>query len=415
MLQSVSSSVCLLIIYLSSAYANSFIIRSSATQSGSQPDPASNDTTTFSSPPFFLSNGSLSTNVSFTCPGTVDGSNCPALYYCTLPAGTTGELVTVNSTNSSSQATNCSTPISILSTLGVLNVLDAAFSLLLGHKAVRAKIPKLPCMSSDDEDRWTPVSGLIGAFLHILPMLISAGISKAHNQGMTFRSIFGLWTMRPRSNLLVFVIVRSMGWFGFSTTIYDTVVSESLLDLLSLPFALTFLTGNHPNDSSSCNLQGYQPTDNPIHFMHSSFGYATFAGATSAIIAVWFLVMSLNEHIYTKQIDEEEEEDFEKIDSERHGYFSRMGLRLVSEKKLIIPMVIAMSSFISNWVLWGSEFSFTFPDALRIVVLANHVSDIVAFIHVAGDSYCEAGTVETGISWVVVILIHPILRAVSGN
>jgi hypothetical protein len=289
----------------------------------------------------------------------VDGEDCPALYYCFLPDGTTKTLLNTNTTNAtnSTQTTPCSTPISILSTLGVLNVLDAAFSLLMGHIFIRDRIPKPSCLRSDpDSDRWTPAWGLINATLHLIPTLISAGISRSHNPGMSFMSIFGLWTMRPRGTFIVFLIVRSFGWHGFCTTIYDTVITEGFLALLSLPFALKFLTGSNSNVQSSCNLQGYSPEHDPAQLLHSSFGYATFAGVVSAIIIVYFLVLSLNDKIWKKELEEEEEREEDKWVLD-HGYISRIFIRLGMEKKLIFPMIVTMGSFISNWVLWGSKYS----------------------------------------------------------
>lgn len=317
--------------------------------------------TTSSAVPIFLRNGSLSTNSSLVCPGLVSDGDCSAFHYCFLPDGSTGTNITLTiaSTNgtTSKTTTKCSTPISILTTLAVLNVLDAAFSLLMGHTYIRERIPKPSCLRSDpDSDRWTPAWGLINATLHIIPMMISAGISRSHNPGMTFASILGMWTMRPRGTFIVFLIVRSFAWHGFCNTIYDTVMTESLLDLFSLPFALHFLTGTHAETQSSCNLSGWFPNDDPVKLLHSSFGYATFAGVMSAIFIVYFLVLSLNGKIWKKELEEEEELDWDKVDHS-HNYISRIVIRLCMEKKLIFPMIVTMGSFISNWVLWGSKYS----------------------------------------------------------
>lgn len=161
--------------------------------------------------PKFFSNGSLCTNSSVLCPGGIIYGECQPLYYCFLPSHSTGTLKVIPTNTSANSTTpkptpttnKCSSPISILSTLGVLNILDAATSLLMGHQRIRQTLPRLKCFKNNN-DNWTPWPGVVVTIFHLVPALISAAISRNHNPGMSYGTIFGLWTMRPRATFIIF-------------------------------------------------------------------------------------------------------------------------------------------------------------------------------------------------------------------
>lgn len=128
------------------------------------------------------------------------------------------------------------------------------------------------------------------------------------------------------------------------------------MDLLSLLFVLRFLTSSHENDGKACRIPGYRPLD--MH-LRASFGYAVAAGAVSSLVIVWFFEMSRSHKIWNKDIEEEMDNDLDVID--KCGSYLQRSLRLlVMEKKLILPLIIAMGAFVSNWTLWGSEYPIGF-------------------------------------------------------
>lgn len=171
----------------------------------------------------FLNNGSFCSDVSFVCPGPVDSSgDCPALYYCFLPVGTTGTLTPPNGTNlhnstatrSPSSPSSCSSSSNILSVLAILNILDSSFSLVFGHEAIRRRLARFRCLRNSNgdgkEEQWSLTAGLVGALIHIIPMLISAGITTSKNPGMGFVASLGMWSMRPRGTFITMLIMQSM-------------------------------------------------------------------------------------------------------------------------------------------------------------------------------------------------------------
>ncbi|CAG8959560.1 hypothetical protein HYFRA_00001461 [Hymenoscyphus fraxineus] len=308
--------------------------------------------------PKFFPNGSLCTNISMTCPGGVEedfGKGTGPLKLPTVPSTNTSSNSTTkqNTTNDS----NCDSGISILSSLGVLNIIDAASALILGHELVRQKMPSFHCFTSDN-DIWTPWPGAIVAVLHTLPALVSAAIAKKNNSGMSFGTIFGLWTMRPRATFIIFIIIKSFGWLGFNATFYDLVITECIQDIISLPFALEFISKDN-TDGHTCDLQGYKPGRewNPLMWVHKSFQYMIFAGVASSLLLAWFTVLVVNKRLHVKTVEEERAWETKMFgeDREETGCWNKFLERFSSDMKLIPSIIVSMGTFVASWVLWGSE------------------------------------------------------------
>jgi hypothetical protein len=328
----------------------------------------------------FLNNGSFCSDVSFVCPGPVDSSgDCPALYYCFLPAGTTGTLTPPNGTNlhnstatsSPSSPSSCSTSRNILSVLAILNVLDSGFSLFFGHEAIRRRIPRFRCLGNSNgdgkEEQWSLTAGLIGALIHIVSMLISAGITTSKNPGMDFGASLGIWSMRPRGTFITMLIIHSMPsalWRGFRVSMYDIVVTESLQDLFSLPFALVFWIrskGNTPLPSCG-NLHGYDinNTDGAetYGFIMASIKFDAVIGGISSLLLASFLMMMCMGRVWNSEIESRMLEKLEAV-SNYDRLWRRIWGRFTQDPKLVVPFITAMGTFISNWILWGSKSSFS--------------------------------------------------------
>lgn len=157
-------------------------------------------------------------------------------------------------------------------------------------------------------------------------------IAQRHNGHVKFKPIFGLWSMRPRATFPLLFVIRTCGICGFSATVYDSVVTESLLDMLSLPFALQFITARQDTDGTRCNMRGYSPRDQSLFRTELSFGYATVAGALSSLVYVWFFTLTLNDKIREKNPEEEEEIEQHAHIKDSDVFVARMWRRLFQAK-----------------------------------------------------------------------------------
>ncbi len=86
---------------------------------------------------------------------------------------------------------------------------------------------------------------------------------------------------------------------------------------------------------------------------HSSFGWSTAAGAISSLVLAQFLIMSFNKSESLKA-DALAEKDY--VEEEGRYSFGWSWRFMSREKRQIIPIIVAMGTFISNWVLWGREY-----------------------------------------------------------
>ncbi|CAG8971960.1 hypothetical protein HYALB_00003296 [Hymenoscyphus albidus] len=253
-------------------------------------------------------------------------------------------------------------------------------------------MPSFHCFTSDN-DTWTPWPGAIVAVLHTLPALVSAAIAQKNNSGMSFGTIFGLWTMRPRATFIIFIIIKSFGWLGFSATFYDLVITECIQDIISLHFALEFISKEN-TDGHTCDIQGCKPGRewNPLMWVHKSFQYMIFAGVASSLLLAWFTVLVINKRLHVKTVEEERAWETKMFgeDREESGCWYKFLERFSSDMKLIPSIIILMGSFIASWALWGK------------------------FIDIAGETYCKGGTTGTLASWMASSLLSPTLRGVLG-
>ncbi|KAM7198956.1 hypothetical protein V8F33_004693 [Rhypophila sp. PSN 637] len=401
----------------------------------------------------FLSNGTFCSTISqvdpntthhvpITCPTRPQGGICLPLSACFLPAGLNSPPHSIqlllsapasppepaNNTNSSSSSNpaksapsgDCSSQISILTVLAVINIVEAASNLIQGHDRVRGRLARFrdvvpgyfrsaagsssssTARGTLNRESWTPVAGTISAlttffFQVLLPAIGSWAENK--DRGFSFGGLLGMWVLRPRGAFPMFILVRLVGWAGFKATLFDAIVTESLLDLVALPWALTFVLTNRAGDSDGpkgCGVEGYErPSDSQdmrLALAYASFGWATAAGVMSSLVLAQFVIMSFNkgESLTPEELKEKDEREKEEEEERgRRGWFWRR--MVVREKRTIVPVVVAMGTFIGNWVLWGQ------------------------FTSLQGNNYCEgAGGVATLAISIVHQILIPLLRACFG-
>ncbi|KAM7185249.1 hypothetical protein V8F20_011876 [Naviculisporaceae sp. PSN 640] len=387
----------------------------------------------------FLSNGTFCSTVvpeiqgnetdfppEITCPGDVKAHYCLALSSCFLPAGLntpphTIQDILANASNPSQNQTaessapkgDCSSQVNILTVLAVINIVEAASNLIQGHDRVRSQLARFrdivrfrpkeegKGIIPGNPESWTPMAGVLSGlttffFQVLLPAIGSWTENK--DRGFSFGGLLGMWILRPRGAFPMFILIRLVGWGGFKSTLFDAIVTESILDLVALPWALTFVLTKREGNADGpkgCGVQGYEPPGNEdmrLKLAYSSFGWSTFAGVISCLVLAQFVIMSFNkgdslrpENL--KEKDEEEAED-DRIKGRRGWFWRRMVYR---EKRQLVPMVVAMGTFISNWVLWGQ------------------------FTSLQGSNYCEgAGGVATLAISIIHQILIPLLRACFG-
>lgn len=226
-----------------------------------------------------------------------------------------------------------------------------------GHDGVRRRLfrfRRFLRLSDRESAYWNPLSGTLSALTTFcFQVLIPAiGSWSENKEQFSFGSLLGMWTMRPRGTFVMFALIRLVGWGGFKFTAFDAIVTESILDLVALPFALASVLTNHGPDSDgakACGIQGYRPgeRDGRVRMLYASFGWATAAGVISSLVLAQFVIMSFNKPLTQEDMAEKDEEE-----AWEGSWWRRV---LTREKRQVAPMIVAMGTFISNWVLWGRK------------------------------------------------------------
>lgn len=144
---------------------------------------------------------------------------------------------------------------------------------------------------------------------------------------------------------------------------YDIVVTESLQDLFSLPFALVFRISRQGNTAlSSCgNLHGYdiKNTDGAetYDFIMASITFDVVIGVISSLLLASFFVLMCVGRVWNSEIESRMLEKLEEVSSYDRLRWRIWG-RFTLDLKLVVPLITAMGAFISNWILWGSKCPF---------------------------------------------------------
>ncbi|EAQ84549.1 predicted protein [Chaetomium globosum CBS 148.51] len=339
----------------------------------------------------FCSTTAPITNTTTLCPTTPEWSGeCPFLSRVLPPRRPQKTPPQPPPSTNPTNPSRCSSPVSILTILAVVTIIEAASTLMQGHDRVRRQLFRLRGtlfrLPDKQSPYWTPASGTVSAFTTFLfQVLLPAIISWSENKSQfSFGSLLGMWTMRPRGTFVMFALMRLIGWGGFKFTAFDAIVTESILDVIALPFAVTAVLTDHGPDgegAKGCGIQGYEAVEDDVRvgMVYASFGWGTAAGVISSLVLAQFVIMSFNKRLTQEEMAEKDEEEA------WQGRWSWWGRVLLREKRQLVPIIVAMGTMISNWVLWGRT------------------------------GYCEA---QDGVATLVLGIIHqlfiPLLRACFG-
>lgn len=203
----------------------------------------------------------------------------------------------------------------------------------LGHKRIRQIIPK-PIRSRE----WSAWSSIFLTTLHPVSMIVSTFTIRVNGFYPNIFLTFAIWTMRPRMFgpflwWIVACCVQGTADNAYLWTFKDSIVEESLLNVLSLPFAAFIAIVHHYIEGDPCAGE--------IHYERFwlSFYIIIAAGVVSALL---LLYMAL--HFCTKSLTR----GGPKAQQSRLGRFWKLTLTVGGLNMLL--------AFTGQWLLWGSKF-----------------------------------------------------------
>jgi hypothetical protein len=209
------------------------------------------------------------------------------------------------------KAESCPSSSSLLISLFLYNAFSAAFNLCLGHDwtrhAIQDIIPNWLSWLKSSSPHWQPYAAMFMTLLQIIGMVVATAIARSNGFSASFGTLLGLWSMRPRMALLTF-IYDAWGRWGcdprnrgedalskpgpFRYTLRDTILSENLLNIFSIFFALNLLQ-QVGQDGMGC--QGSYESGRPewIGALKSALGWKIIGGCLSAFVLAGQLVECL--------------------------------------------------------------------------------------------------------------------------
>src|SRR5436190_13678780 len=132
----------------------------------------------------------------------------------------------------------CSTS-QVLTELGIFNTVAVAICLVTGHQVFRSRVPAFLRSHS-----WKPWSGIAMCIVHLLANIISTVISRANGYESSFLALMGLWILRPRVTFVMLPLAWATNHIkkgdsssGYDWTFLDMTIFESLINIVSIPFA----------------------------------------------------------------------------------------------------------------------------------------------------------------------------------
>jgi hypothetical protein len=250
----------------------------------------------------------------------MNSTNSSSIELC-IPHGT-GPLLLGNNT--------CSTS-NVLTELGIYNTVAIAVSLVTGHQAFRNIVPSFLPVNG-----WKPWSGISMCITHLLANIISTAISRVNGYESSFIAFMGLWILRPRITFIMLPLAWATKYIekgsssSYEWTFLDMTIFESLMNIVSIPFAIKLRANINSNLCTNNYIQsmGIQPM--LYNFMKSSLGFTIVAGIASTILLATICIPAL--------------------DRSKGGV---EGGRL-SVLKLLF-MILSGGMLISNWLFWAGK------------------------------------------------------------
>lgn len=209
--------------------------------------------------------------------------------------------------------------------------------------------------------------------LQIVAMVVSAKLSMGNGFKTNFVDLLGLWSMRPRASIATAFlalgvdlsrrIARKSSWsksknaVSYFWTLGDVVLSESILDIFSLAFAVRFIDSKVV-DTAECAASEDFSTG------YGAIKYAIFSGVISAVLLAWQLVNFVVRKSKKGGISKDQPNCHGCIDmmhddckecpdcgAHRHPMSSMKAWCF-----LICATCAMVGSFLSNWLLWISKY-----------------------------------------------------------
>jgi hypothetical protein len=245
---------------------------------------------------------------------------------------------------------SCPTQASILVSLLLFNCCSAALNLFLGHdltrRAIREHTPSWLEWLRNDSPEWQPGAALCMTILQVVGMAASTGIARSNGFDASFSSLFGIWSLRPRMALMTFAYDSWDLWGSadkqkpFRWTLKDTLLSECLLNILSIPFASSLLS-TIGQDQYGCQKLHESGAPNWYNAFKMALGWKIVGGVTSAFALAIQFIGYLN-HSYAHSEPE--------ITA---GRARSKHLRHTAVFWSIL--MVTFINFITSWEIWGSE------------------------------------------------------------
>ena len=245
--------------------------------------------------------------------------------------------------------TGCKSAYKLLTTLAVFNVWSAALSVVLGilqslrsnlkeklltqyspgHIWIRQISPT--CKRSTE---WSAWSSIFLTTLHPASMVIATITIRVHGFYPSVFLTFAIWTMRPRmfGPLLWWLVAccfQRTADNAYLWTFKDSVIEESLLNVLSLPFATFLAVAHHFVKGDPC------AGDVQYQRFWLSFYIIIAAGVISAGLLLYMAI-----HFCTRYSKP-------RIQQPRLGRFWKLTLTVGGLNMLL--------AFVGQWLLWGSK------------------------------------------------------------
>lgn len=246
-------------------------------------------------------------------------------------------------------------------------------------------------------------------------MAVSTVAARSNHFDANFAALFGLWTVRPR------VAVATPLWSLISSCVYedsrnpyswtfkDMLIAESLLNILTIPFAVRFLGQRHgtsfvcqcdPTTSSNAC-----PILNVTVFYDCMLAVSLIGAASFFLLICWLLLHWVSESKKGKG---------EYHDLQNREYKSVSGT--LNFLLFGFGSVIMFGACAAQWLIWSGKQA---PPNITNVIYLHSVlmltSIRIAFITNAGDHYCPGSLVTIGVAWGVAFVVNGILRPIIGG
>ena len=304
--------------------------------------------------------------------------------FCYLPKGTAP---------TSLDAPTCNPDQTWLRTLIILNAVAASTSLLVGHQAVRDRLP-----SWLRSAEWQPWGGTASFVLQASTTIASAAISRSNGYESDFLMMTGVWAMRPR------VAVLNVLWaFAFRSdflwSLQDSVMTEGLLNLATLGLAIKLRNGLE-GDSYGCRVRGERPTDASSYAnLFSTLNYAVIAACSSTFQMALLLIKYV-------------QGDADRFKGKNSVYTSNWFFSGIDLAISGLFFMTTLGSLVSGWVFWRGETSSSVVFHVVVVVSADAEA---GYISLGGNHYCPGSPIGIGVAFGVTFVVSALLRPLFGG